>query len=1225
MDIHWQLLGRASIIVLKKHNIYIVYRYTFENNIETMRSVVVGFLFLLILLPCTVLAADIQVVNLKVEYTDKPLGIDVTHPRFSWQMVSSNNQRGCKQTAYQLVVTNERGDTVWNTEKIKSNVSLNILYSGKSLVATTRYNWAVTVWDQNNQKHSSTSWFETGLMNADARLSAWSGAKWVGGGDDDMVLYSQYLPVFRISYSLQLDEKAKATRAGFVYGANDMRLMDKYKNLYQLENKKDKSYILIELDIAPLLSKDNAKLNIYRVGYSLGDKKDIPFKSFSISPAIINDKNQYVLHTVSLSSNLGTTRIYIDGINKENLVADVNLNPLGRGGDFIAFPVVADVGFFVSKGQSAAFSNLEIRNFRSPSNIVFAEKLNLQNQQSIFSGLSNNLAINRNSYNISGGEGGSFIVANPSKNSMPMLRTSFSSSQSKIAKARLYITSRGIYEVYLNGRRIDDDYFNPGLTQYNKTHLYQAFDVTPYIHPGENALGALLAEGWWSGAATYMGEYWNYFGDRQSVLAKLVITYADGKEDVIVSNPSTWFYYNDGPIVYSSFFQGEVYNATKDSLVEGWSTSGYNASKWKHAQEVNVEGHVSTDSAWDRPGVNDYTHAKFIGQFGQTVKKIKELTALSVIEVRPKVFVYDMGQNIVGVPKIVLSGMEPNKKIVLRFAEVKYPDLAEYKDNIGMIMLENIRAAMAQDIYITKGGNETIHPRFTFHGYRFVEITGIDKPLPLEAVKGTVISSIDKLSSYYETSNPKVNKLWQNITWSTFGNFLSIPTDCPQRNERLGWSGDISVFSGTATYLANVPEFLRRHMLAMRDVQGKNGRFTDIAPLGGGFGGIIWGSAGITVAWESYQQYGDKQLLIEHYDAMKNYILYLQKHIDPKTGILTEGVLGDWLGPEQEKNDNALLWEAYFLYDLELMKKIASILGKKEDEKAFNQLRQQRTIFFNETYVDKQNKKTIHSGFKQYQTSRINKGDTIDTQTSYVLPLVFDIYAKENRQKAVKNFIATVARENKANNGYVCPPYSLMTGFIGTAWISKALSDNGHADVAYRLLQQTSYPSWLYSVEQGATTIWERLNSYTREAGFGGNNHMNSFNHYSFGAVGAWMYNYSLGIQRDENSPGFKHFILQPEPDHTKQMTYAKGYYESMYGKIESNWERKGDNYYYYFVVPANTTATLYLNAPSANAIIEKSKPLKKANEVRYLGQRNKKFVFKLQSGQYDIEVRANN
>lgn len=1159
------------------------------------------YLLFFILINCFSSAADtpFQLKKLQVEYVVTPLGIDVENPRFSWQMEGMTDERGLSQKARQIIVTDEAGVQVWDSERITDDKSLNIEYAGLPLKATTRYQWTVHVWDAKHRKASAASWFETGLMSNDRTYQGWNGAKWIGAGDKDRTFYSHYLPVFKLNFSLQLDEASKTTRSGFIYGANDERLMARYKNLYQLENKKDESYIKVELDIAPLLSGKEAALNIYRAGYHPNDKRDTPYKRFTIPQEIINEHNKYDWHTISLRSNLGFTQFYVDNTDKQ--IGSVNLNPLGQGGDFIAFPMVGDVGYFVPAGQAASFSKVEIANFRSPSNVITA----LQDVECRIDGTASDI----------------FTTFTPESHSAPMLRTVFASSDAKVKKARLYVTSRGIYEMYLNGRRVGDDYFNPGITQYNKTHLYQTFDVTEYIHSGRNALGALLSEGWWSGGATFTGDNWNFFGDRQSLLAKLVITYADGQEKVIITEPSTWQYYNKGPICYGSFFQGEVYDASRDAKVEGWSTADYDAIGWKPACEVTLEGNISTEGNPDKPWVNDYSDFELTGQFGQTVKVKTELTALSVEEARPGVFVYDMGQNMVGVPKIKLSGMKPGTRICLRFAEVKYPDLPEYKDNTGMIMLENIRAAMTQDIYIAKGGEETILPRFTYHGYRFVEITGIDNPLPVESVKGVVLSSIHELASRYETSNVKVNKLWKNITWSSLANFISIPTDCPQRNERLGWAGDISVFSRTATYLADVPQFLRRYLRSMRDVQREDGRFPDIAPLGGGFGGMLWGSAGITVPWECYQQYGDKVLLTEHYDAMKRYISYiLAKTIDSKTNLLVQnrawGDLCDWLGLEDNRNDKSLLWEAYFIYDLDLMSKIATVLGKNADAEEYRKLHSDRKAFFNSTYLQPETCKTIHSAFIPER-----QGTLVDTQTSYVLPLVFGIINEENKSKFIKNLMETIVRENKTEQGKCCPPYSLMTGFIGTAWISKALSDNGCNEAAYKLLQQTNYPSWLYSVEQGATTIWERLNSYTHEDGFGGNNRMNSFNHYSFGAVGAWMYNYSLGIERDENSPGFQHFVLKPEVDTAGNMTYAKGYYDSMYGRIESSWKVEKNAVIYQCTVPANTTATLYLPATSVKNIVEGNRTLKKSKGIEYVGTEDGKVILRLSSGSYSFKV----
>jgi len=1182
------------------------------RNKYIVQSIVPLFLFVFLLSACS----DTKLSSLKVEYTETPLGMDVEKPRFSWQMISG--ERGQFQSAYQIVVTDEAHQEVWNTGKVTGDISLNIEYAGRPLKPATRYNWALQVWDRNDKPVSGKSWFETGLMNTS--ISAWEGAKWIGGGDEDMVLYPTYLPAYNINYTIQLDRESGTAKAGFVYGANDPRLMDKNKNIYNLQNGKDESFVEVELDISKMNAGESAFMNVYRAGYAPSDKRDTPLRSLVIPASLINNNNKYDKHTVYLKTSYSVTNFYVDGEEESNRIGAVTVNPIGNSWDYICFPLLCEIGFAVKPNQSACFSDVEVRNYRVPNNVLFTENLGDTDFKSIFDS-GNGLTISNNSYLITGGNSGVFITADTQKKSMPMLRTIFSAKDVKVSKARLYITSRGIYDVYMNGKRVGDDYFNPGLTQYNKHHMYQTFDVTDYVRSGENALGVIMGEGWWSGAITYMGYLWNLFGDRQSVLANLVITYGDGTEDKIVSNPETWKYFDDGPVVYGSFFQGEVYDAQKETLIDGWSEASYDDSAWKKSSVVNQERAIVDDKVIEAnrmPAVNDFSEMKLIGQYGQTVKKVKELTAVSMEEVRPGIYVYDMGQNMAGTPRIALSGQQPGNEIILRFAEVKYPDLPEFKDNTGMIMLENIRGALAQDIYIAKGGDEMIRPRFTFHGYRFLEITGIDNPLPLEAVKGDVLSSIHELASGYETSNAKINKLWENITWSTFGNFLSIPTDCPQRNERMGWSGDISVFSRTSTYLADVSQFLRRHMMAMRDTQREDGRFADVAPVGGGFGGILWGSAGITVAWESYLQYNDERMLAEHYDAMKAYIDYLLPYIDENTGILTEGNLGDWLGPEQDRNDNTLLWEAYFIYDLELMYRMANVLNKKDDAVSFIKLYNERKEFFNKTYFDQETGKTIHSGFRRQD----RKGEVIGTQTSYVLPLAFGICNDEIKELAVKNLMKCIENESRQDGGVVYPPYSLMTGFIGTAWLNRVLSDLGYTEAAYRVFQQETYPSWLYSVEQGATTIWERLNSYTREHGFSGNNSMNSFNHYSFGAIGSWMYNYSLGIERDNDYPGFKHFILAPETDPTGRITSAKGYYDSMYGRIESSWENKDGVYIYNFRVPANTEAMLYLRAAGVEYISENNNPVAKSGGIEIVGEKGGKIMMKLQSGDYRFSVK---
>lgn len=1169
--------------------------------------------------------AQVTLTNLKTNYRNTPLGTDIAPPQFSWQMTAPGTSRGLAQKVYQILVKSDKGLKVWDSGKVNSAQAHAIQYAGEALKPSTRYTWELNVWDNQGKLSKSASWFETGLL--DPSEKAWSGAQWIGGGAADDVFYPHYLSVFKFSFAVQLDKNSGSTKAAFVFGANDTRLSNRYLNLMGVEKGKNESYVALELDISGLNDspESKAKLNIFRVGYTVNDKADVPFQSLDIPQSIIKQQNKYDKHQIYAECNFGLFEFFINGTDNAHKIAlpgpeptspfaprGLNLNPVGSGNNFISFPMLADMGFKTEAGQTAFFSELTVKNFRFPSNVIFEDTNNQ---------LLNNIPKENNAYKFSGQQ---LATADASRNATPMLRTAFQ-TKPNIKKARLYVTARGIYEVYLNGKRVSEEYFNPGLTQYNKHHQYQTYDVTSNLIAGKaNALGAWLSEGWWSGNITYSGESWNFFGDRQSLLAKMVITYADGTEQIITSNTKDWKLFTDGPVRYGSYFQGEVYDAGKEAAIQGWTAAGFNDAAWKPASVVPLEGnaYLGTFTERGRATTFDYKDFKLIGNMDENVKIVRTLTARSVKEVRPKVYVYDMGQNMVGIPKILIKNGQKGQVINLRFAEIAYPALPDYKGNEGMIMLENIRAALTQDRYILKGGDEVIQPRFTFHGYQYLEITGIDSPIPVESVKGLVLSSVHELASHYETNNKLVNKLWENITWSLRSNFLSIPTDCPQRNERMGWSGDISVFSKAATYLADAPMFLRRHLLAMRDIQFENGRFTDVAPVGGGFGGTLWGSAGITVAWETYRQYGDIQLLQEHYPAMKRYVDFLETKIDPQNGILNEGPLGDWLSPEGNKNDNTLFWMAYYAYDLYILAKMARELGNNVDYVALNERGLKIKEKFNETYLNEEGK-TVKSGIRtgfmgapneSDNRTQSEKGKLMDTQASYAIPLDLNIFNAANKSKALEGLRATITRTNVDDGGVKRPEYSLMTGFIGTASISEALSENGADDLAYKLLTNKQYPSWLYSVVNGSSSIWERLNSYTVENGFGGNNSMNSFNHYSFGAVAAWMYNFSLGIQRDPSVPAFKSFILQPTPDPNGEITSASGHYNSMYGQIRSAWKMENGKLIYTCTVPANTSATLYLPAKQINQVKESGRSLVGWKDV---GVTNDKVVIPLGSGTY--------
>ena len=890
--------------------------------------------FLLFLIPVMTLPLLGQSPHqLTVDFRETPLGIDNPRPRFGWRMAAPEGERGVFQTGYRLVVRDPRGRTVWDSGRVRSRESQNIAFQGPPLAPATRYEWRVTVWDHHGRSASAASWFETGLMDPSPEGPAWRDAQWIGGGAEDLVLYAPYLSVFELGFTVSI--AAGSTRAGFVYGANDSRLMDRNRNIWQLESARDRSYILLELDISGLEASPNGRalLHVYRAGYHPGDDPATPFRTFEIPATVIHAGNRHDEHRVELQSAFGFITIAVDGSSglrpaggtaQESGRApsrrlppnSVNLNPAGLGWDYLPFGMLCDIGFSLRPGQRASFRDVEVRHHRLPRNLVFQEDLSAQPYTGIFAGAAppgGGFTVSGGRYRLDGGARGLFLARDPSRNSMPMLRTEFRTRSQPVASARLYVTARGIYEFYLNGRRVGDAWYAPGLTQYNRTHLYQTYDVTPWIRAGDNAMGAMLGEGWWSGLLSF-GTIWNHFGDRQSLRARLVVTYADGSSDVFTSNDRTWKYYAAGPVLYGSMTMGEVYDATREEAVRGWAEPGFDDSRWQRASVVPLEGAAYLDPAPPAPSIPlamplrlpplDYSRMQLVGQIDEPAGIFQVLKAKSVREARPGVFVYDLGQNITGVPRITFAEGEPGRKITLRFSEMLYPDLPESGKNAGMIMTENYRAALSQDVYVMKAGPQQYQPRFTQHGFQYIEITGIGRPLPLEAVEGLAISSVRKLTAEFTSSNGKVNRLWQNIVWSNVDNFLWVPTDCPQRNERMGWSGDLNVFSRTATYVSGAAAFLRRHLRAMRDTQSPEGRFADIAPVGGGFGGILWGAAGIVVPWESYLQYGDLALLEEHFAAMAAYMNYLESAIDPKTGLIRDAALGDWLRAPSRLRDS---------------------------------------------------------------------------------------------------------------------------------------------------------------------------------------------------------------------------------------------------------------------------------------------------------------------------------
>lgn len=1142
---------------------------------------------------------SVSIKDLEVESATNPLGIDKQDPRFSWIMVS--DIRGQKQTAYQILVSSDKqklkqsiGD-VWDSGKVQSGKSNNIKYRGKNLNPTTKYYWTVKIWgkDGNLVLPSEEAWFETGLMG-----TGWDQAKWIGAPEYELDAKSK--PVFNIGYDLVIPEGSN--KASFVFGANDPRLLDKNKNNYSIAGE---NYIKYEIDFTELdAGTGSAKLNVYRKGYGpekgigqLDEKK--PIATGEISTITSSNRNNKHSVKISVTGNAATVTVNNTVVTMKRLAypneaanSVLRLNPLNAVQDIPTFPRLNEIGFSLDPAQEAYFSNITISEVRTPNAVIFSEDLT-----NYYNGIfkdevdGSKLTIENGAYHISGGNNGFMTVKDPSHTSVPMLRTEVE-VEKNIKSARLYATARGIYEFHINGERLGNDYFNPGFTEYSKTIMYQSYDVTNMLQKGKNAIGAMLSSGWWNDQMTFNLANYNFFGDRQSLLGKLVITYEDNSKETIVTDPNTWKYYGEGPITYAGFFNGEDYDATREDVIDGWDQPGYDDNEW-------IQSVVITPA-------ENFANPKIVSQVGDNVSVVEEITAKSYSEPRPGVYVYDMGVNMVGVPKVSLTG-EKGQVVTMRTAEMVYPDLPEYENMngssmVGMILTENYRAALSTDTYTLRGDKkeETYQPRFTFHGYRYLEITGIDEPLPLESVKGVVLSSLKEKTGSYETSNPLINQLYKNIIRSQYGNFLSIPTDTPARDERMGWTGDAQVFARTATYNADVQQFFTRFSSILRDSQAADGGYPiyapayNVNPQTGGW--LAWAAAGVIVPYETYQQYGDTALIEEHYDSMKRFVNWVKdggkisgyQYLTSKTGLADHLSL--------TPTDTPLLVNAIYGYVVSRMAVMAEAIGKTEDAKAYQELFLNIKGEWNKAFFDPQNSKT-----------RNIAGVIQDTQASYSLPLAYDLFSAENKPLAAAR-LAELTKEL----GYI-----VTTGFVGTAPLNPALSENGYDEVAYDLLESTQYPSWLYPVVNGSTSIWERWNSFTHENGFGGNNGMNSFNHYALGAVGAWMYNHSLGIQRDVEQPGFKHIILKPT--YGGEVTFAKGHYDSIYGKIESAWEMKNGTFTYNVTVPANTTATVYIPTNNVKTIKEGGKPIEKVQGVTFVEFNDGKAVYKLESGSYDF------
>jgi alpha-L-rhamnosidase len=734
-----------------------------------------------------------------------------------------------------------------------------------------------------------------------------------------------------------------------------------------------------------------------------------------------------------------------------------------------------------------------------------------------------------------------------------------------VLSARLYVTALGSYRVFLNGNRVGADVLTPDFTDYGKRVLYQTYDVTTLLTNGKNVLSALLGDGWYGSPLTWSGMH--FFTAPTRFRAQLQLDYSDGSRETVVTDGS--WKAAASPIIRSEIYAGEAYDARLEQA--GWETPGFDDSRWHPAVIGDAPSIVVSSQMTAPPRV------------------IATLSPKQVTPIANGTYIFDMGQNMVGWATLKVKGAA-GTRVRLRFAEILNPD--------GTIYTANLRNADAADTYILRGGDDEVFaPHFTFHGFRYIEVTGYPGTPTLGAIEGDVVSSVSgEPVAKLATSSELVNRMWSIGIWGQRGNFLSIPTDCPQRDERLGWMGDAGVFWRTGSYNFDIASFSQKFIQDIVDAQGPPGAFTNVSPNTISFGGSGsagtpawsdgmvgapgWGDAGVIVPWTTWLQYGDKAVIEGNWGAMQRWMEFIQSR---NPDFLRKNGVGpnyaDWLAPDENTNKD-LLATAYWALIANMMSEMARAVGKEADAKRYDDLVQNIRAAFQKAYIK--------------DDGEVGTG----TQTSYVVAL----YTKMAPAALEPALVARLVKDIEARQ------WHLSTGFLGTPFLLFTLADHGRTDVAYRLLLNDTYPSWGYMLSKGATTWWERWNGDT------GDPAMNSYNHYAFGSVIAWVYRYAAGIDTFPDSPGFKEIVIDPHLD--ARMSWARAEYDSIYGKIISDWKgTPAGPFSLKVTIPANTSAKVVLPAIAGAHLTEDGNPVEAQQE-------NGPYVIQIGSGSYNFEVK---
>ncbi|MEP6757262.1 MAG: family 78 glycoside hydrolase catalytic domain [Chthonomonadales bacterium] len=741
----------------------------------------------------------------------------------------------------------------------------------------------------------------------------------------------------------------------------------------------------------------------------------------------------------------------------------------------------------------------------------------------------------------------------------------------RIKSATLYATARGAYEFHINGARVGDAILAPGWTDFRKRILYQAHDVTKLVKQGDNALAATVGDGWYASGLGWTLQR-NCFGPApNSLLAELHVRYLDESEDVIISDGS-WSG-STSPILRSEIYAGETYDARLEQ--PGWEKAGFAGKGW-----MPVDFTMAANApAWQGDKEPDAV-ALITAQNCQEIEVTETVKPIGMTNPAKGVYVIDMGQNMVGWLKVHANG-PAGSTIKLRFAEILQAN--------GNIYTDNLRKAEATDKIILNGSPLTFEPHFTYHGFRYVEVTGWTGKPSISSFEGKVFHTAAPRVGKFACSSELVNQLSRNIDWGLRGNLESVPTDCPQRDERLGWMGDAQIIWSTACYNRDMSSFTSKFMRDIVEAQSKEGGFPDVAPrvIDMADGAPAWGDAGIIVPYAAWRHYDDTTVVREHWAAMKHWIEYISSQ-NPNYLWLKRrnNDFGDWV-PANSETDKNLIATCYWAYDCQLMEKMGRAIGEATDANFYHDMYLKIRDAFNTRFVHEDG--TIANG----------------SQTCYALALHMNMLDEKGQALAMKHLVRDIEK---------CDMH-LSTGFLGSPYLMLVLTEHGRSDVAYKLLMNDTFPSWGYMIKKGATTMWERWNGDTGDPG------MNSFNHYAYGAVGEWMYRYAAGIQIDAETPGFKHMTIHPYID--DKMDFVTGEVETLYGIAKSAWKKLEDGSLQFDVtVPANTTATVYVPAKSGLTVTESDVPIGSQTYMAPIKRSGDSAIFSVAAGTYHFLVK---